>query len=108
MAKHRRRVETATSFLNPSGKNHTGKTYEDYYSKVDETRPKGLDWMVEGLAHEQAVNDILSSRPLGKGRPAGAIRPRHQHDWLVRHDYMQCRICGKFVTPKKERGSVDR
>ena len=86
------------AFLAPSGVQHQGHTYEDYYSQQQPTeRALPLDYAPPDAAPQ-----------FGKGAPAAKKRPRHQHQWLIRHDYMQCRSCGKLVTIRKERGSVDQ
>ena len=107
MAKRRaekrpRRQETATSFLNPSGIPHRGKTYESFYSADTEYRITHPD-MSTVADYEQPTYSLSH----GKGAPAAKKVPRHQHDWLIRHDYMQCRSCGVLLDIK-ERGSVDR
>lgn len=98
----RKRVPPSSmSFLDPSGKTHSGRTYEDFYSVIDQNRPVERDLPLDFTPPEPG-------RSFGKAAPAGMKKQRHKHDWLVRHDYMQCRSCGVLLTIKKDRGSVDQ
>jgi hypothetical protein len=97
VAKQRKPVTTALSFLEPSGKTHTGRTYENHYVGV--------------MPQPDPAPTFTPPSPeprYGKQGAAARIKPRHKHEWLVRHDYMQCHSCGKLVTLKKGRVSVDR